>query len=99
MRKLSDKQVNEFYDPNTAAQKLLQKIPRRYRFIAVRFTDIRVKQSFNSGYNDGMARQKEEQKKSKEQLRVDISISIQQVASSNAQIATCLARVMDNLYK
>lgn len=43
------------------------------------------------------AKQAMEPTKTKEQLRVDISITMQDLAKSNAQIATCLTRAMDNL--
>jgi hypothetical protein len=47
------------------------------------------------GHNEG--KKSMEPTKTKEQLRVDISISIQDLAKSNAQIATCLTRALDNL--
>lgn len=84
-------------DPEEEYRRLFNRVPKKYRKLVIQLIERRARGAFNNGYNDGMAREKENQKKSKEQFRVDLSMSIQKLADSNAQIATCLVNALGKL--
>jgi hypothetical protein len=75
----------------------LRFLPRRFRN---RVQNLLSKAYINGrevGIQDGRGHMQAELKKSGQNLRVDLSMSIQKLADSNAQIATTLVRCLEKL--
>lgn len=69
-------------------------LTRKQLGLVFELIDHKMQQAQLKGFEDGKASVKVPVK---EQLRVDLSISIQRLAESNAQIATSLSKAIDKL--